>query len=77
MAFSVLATFAVALVVALILAAGMSPVLAVPLALVAGGVLFTMWGAASRMRHGKIYSGSAPSGVPSTREASYDPGAQH
>ena len=73
MAFSALATFGVALIVVLILAAGMSPVLAVPIVLVVGAIAAGSWLFLGRLRNRRIVSGAGPSGVPSTRDASYDP----
>jgi Flp pilus assembly protein TadB len=73
MAFSVIATGGVALILLLILAAGMSPVLAIPVVLVLAAVAVATWLLLGSVRNRRVVTGPGPSGVPSTRDASYDP----
>jgi hypothetical protein len=73
MAFSVIATAGVALILLLILAAGMSPLLSIPIFVLFTGIGIAAWLLFRSLRNGRVASGPSPSGVPSTRDAAYDP----
>jgi hypothetical protein len=73
MLFSVLAGIGVLLLAAVLLAVGMAPVLLIPILLVVGLIGAAFWLLSSRLRNAKVTSGAAPSGVPTTEQASYDP----
>jgi hypothetical protein len=73
MAFSVLATLGVALMIAVLLMLGMAPVLLIPVLLVLGVTTVAVWLAWGWLRGARVANGPASSGVPSTAEASYDP----
>jgi hypothetical protein len=58
---------------ALILFAGMAPVLMIPVVLLAGGAIFVISLLTSAASDARVASGPGATGVPSTSEASYDP----
>jgi hypothetical protein len=51
----------------------MSPVLAIPVVLVLAAVAVATWLLLASVRNRRVVTGPGPSGVPSTRDASYDP----
>ena len=75
MAFSAVAVLGLVLALGLILGAGMAPVLLIPIFLVVGGLGVAMW-MAGGLRAKRMRSGHGPSGVPSTRDASFNPQQQ-
>jgi uncharacterized membrane protein YhhN len=73
MAFSALAVMVVAIAFVLIALIGMTPVLAIPIVLLVAAIGVGAWLALGRLRDTEIVSGPGASGVPTTREAAYDP----
>jgi hypothetical protein len=74
MAFSVLLIFGVVLFLGLVFLGGLPWLIVVPVALLIVLPMVAMWAiGALRSSEAKISTGAGPSGVPTTRQASYDP----
>lgn len=72
MAFSGLAVLGVLIGAVALLVIGVTPLLAVPVALLFGLALAVFW-LGPRAKDRRVAQGPGPTGVPSTRQASYDP----
>ena len=77
MAFSSLAGIGVLLLVAILILAGMAPVILIPVLLVVVGAGVAIWLVGTWLRGARVTSGPGESGVPGTSDASYDPRVRH
>jgi hypothetical protein len=74
MAFSVLLLIGVVLFLGLVFLGGLPWLIVLPIALLVALPMFGVWIAgALRKSPARIQTGAGPGGVPTTREASYDP----